>query len=382
MLFFPGPKLIRFSHFVFEVGLVRDCRLFSTMPTRVESAQLIRWGVVGPGRAGARFAEGLRAVEGATLDAVWGRNSERARAYALKFGVPQALDSLEQLLAANVDAIYVATHPDSHAEFCIQALAAGKHVLCEKPAALNERQLTHVLSVARRHDRLFMEAMKPPFFPLYRRLLDHLKADPIGPVGFVRAGHADATLPPEYPLHFAELGGGGIMGIGPYEAFLALDWLGELKRVQSMGRLAASGVDAFALFQTEHEHGMAQLHTGLDLLSRGDAILSAPRGYVLLHANWWNPRRATVHYLDGREVKLDEPYTAGGFNYETDHFCQLLREGLRESPVIPHALSLGMARLLESARTALGVRFPVDPPAPPAVGPDAFGTTALKESAG
>ena len=89
-----------------------------------------------------------------------------------------------------------------------------------------------------------------------------------------------------------------------------------------------------------------------------------------------------MHYLDGREVKLDEPYTAGGFNYETDHFCQLLREGLRESPVIPHALSLGMARLLESARTALGVRFPVDPPAPPAVGPDAFGTTALKESAG
>jgi len=324
-----------------------------------DELQIIRWGVAGPGRAGARFAQGLQAVEGAALNAVWGRTAEKSRAFALNFGVPRALDSLDQLVTADIDAIYVATHPDSHAAICIKALEAGKHVLCEKPAALNERQLVGVLAAAR-HDRLFMEAMKPPFFPLYQRLRQHLQADPIGPVGFVRAGHADATLPPEYPLHFAELGGGGIMGIGPYEAFLALDWLGELKRVQTMGRLAAFGVDAFAVFQSEHERGYAQLHTGLDLLSYGDALLSAPRGYVLLHANWWNPRRATIHYIDGREVVLDEPYINGGFNYETNHFCQLIRDGRRESPEITHALSLGMARLLEAARTALGVHFSGD----------------------
>ncbi len=319
---------------------------------------MIRWGVAGPGRAGSRFAEGLRAVEGATLNAVGGRTAEKARAYALRFGVPEVLNSLEQLVAADVDAIYISTHPDSHAAICTKALEAGKHVLCEKPAALNERQVAEVLAVARRCDRLFMEAMKPPFFPLYKRLREHLAADPIGPVGFVRAGHADATLPPEHPLHFAELGGGGILGIGPYEAFLALDWLGELKQVQTMGRVGAAGVDTLALFQTEHERGMAQLHTGLDLLSCGDAVLAAPRGYVVIHANWWNPTRATVHYLGGRRVEIHEPFEAGGFNYETTHFCQLIREGRRESPVIPHALTLGMARLLEEARTTLGVRFP------------------------
>jgi hypothetical protein len=103
---------------------------------------------------------------------------------------------------------------------------------------------------------------------------------------------------------------------------------------------------------------MAQLHTGLDLLSHGDALLSAPGGYVLIHANWWNPTRATVHYRDGRIVELHEPITAGGFNYETAHFCDLIREGRRESPEITHALSLDMARLLEEARHALGVQFP------------------------
>jgi hypothetical protein len=159
-------------------------------------------------------------------------------------------------------------------------------------------------------------------------------------------------------LHFLELGGGGILGIGPYEAFLALDWLGPLKRVQTMGRVGPTGGDSFALFQTEHEHGMAQLHTGIDLLSHGDAMLSGPQGYVLLHANWWNPSRATVHYRDGRKVELDEPYTSGGLNYETEHFCNLIRNGLRESPIITHELSLRMARLLEEARLALGVHFP------------------------
>ncbi len=320
--------------------------------------QTIRWGVVGPGRAGARFAEGLRAVEDASLDAVWGRNEEKTRAYAQQFGVPQAHGTLHELMGAELDAIYVATHPDTHAELCIQALEAGKHVMCEKPSALNERQLATVLAAARRCDRLFMEAMKPPFFPLYQRLRRHLQADPIGPVGFVRAGHADSSRAPDYPLFFPELGGGGIMGIGPYEAFLAIDWLGKLKNMQTMGRVSAAAVDTLALIQTEHEHGMAQLHTGLDLLSHGDALLSAPRGYVLLHANWWNPVRATVHYLDGRKVELHEPFTAGGFNYETDHFCQLLRQGKRESPVITHELAMGMARLLETARIALGVRFP------------------------
>jgi predicted dehydrogenase len=319
---------------------------------------MIRFGIVGPGRAAARFAQGLTAVSGASLAAVWGRNPERANSFAQRFSVPRTSATVADLLVSDIDAVYIATHPDTHAELAIQALEAGRHVLCEKPATLNVRQLDHVLATSLRHDRLFMEAMKPPFFPLYRKLRQHLQDDPIGAIGFVRAGHCDSSLAPDYPLHFLELGGGGVLGIGPYEAFLALDWLGPLKRLQTMGRLSPAGVDNFALIQTEHERGMAQLHTGLDLLSRGDALLCGSRGYVLLHANWWNPTRATIHHVDGRVVTLDEPYTHGGFNYETEHFCELIRMGKRESPAITHALSLGMAQLLQEARTTLGVHFP------------------------
>ncbi len=302
--------------------------------------------------------EGLEGVGGALPGAVWGRKQGRTEAFAKRYAIPQVCETLDQLVEAEIDAVYVATHPDTHAEFCLQALAAGKHVMCEKPAALNVRQLERVLEAARSHHLLFMEAMKPPFFPLYAKLRRHLKSDPIGPIGFVRAGHADATLAPDYALHFAELGGGSIMGIGPYDAFLALDWLGPLKRVQTMGRLSPAGVDNLALFQTEHERGMAQLHTGLDLLSHGDALLCGPRGYALIHANWWNPVRATVRYVDGRCAELHEPFAHGGFNYETEHFCDLIRNGQRESPEVTHGLTLAMARMLEEVRSSLGVRFP------------------------
>jgi predicted dehydrogenase len=328
------------------------------MPSSDTEAKPITFGIIGPGRAAARFAQGIQAVPSASIQSAWARNPARVRAFAAQHDIAQAFETLDALLASNIDAVYVATHPDTHAALCIQALAAGKHVLCEKPAALNVRQLEQILTAAALHNRLFMEAMKPPFFPLYQRLRQHLAADPIGPIGFVRAGHADSSIDADYPLHFTELGGGGIMGIGPYEAFLALDWLGPLQRVHTIGRLNSAGVDAFALITTEHDRGLAQLHTGLDLLSHGDALLSAPSGYVLIHANWWNPLRATVHYLDHRTVQLHEPFTAGGFNYETAHFCELIRNGQTESPEITHRLSLAMAHLLESARKSLGVRFP------------------------
>jgi predicted dehydrogenase len=187
-----------------------------------------------------------------------------------------------------------------------------------------------------------MEALKSPFFPLYRKLREHLSADPIGPIGFVRAGHSDATRDPKtYPTYNRDLGGGSLLGIGPYPAFLALDWLGPLKSVHAVGRVGVqggvgAGVDVLALVNTQHERGFAQLHTGLELSSEGDALISGTIGYVKLHANWWSPHAATVVYADGRRVELVESFVAGGFNYETEHFCDLIRAGARESEVSSH----------------------------------------------
>ncbi|QSN60229.1 Gfo/Idh/MocA family protein [Caballeronia sp. M1242] len=318
----------------------------------------IRWGIVGAGRIARRFAESLQHVEGATLAGVSSRRPESARALAEPFGAA-AFDDFDTLLA-NIDALYVATMQDSHPHYALRAFAAGKPVLCEKPAAVNARILQQMIDAARGAKVLFMEAMKPPFYPLYRRLREHLQADPIGDIGLVRAGCSMANVPADHPSFSLEAGGGALLDIGIYEAFLAVDWLGEALDVQTIGRVGATGVDVFASLNVRHERGIAQLFCGMDLQGRGDALIGGTKGTVTIHENWWNPARATIAYTDGRKVELDEPFSGGGLNYETAHFCELLRAGLIESPVMPHVMSMRMMAIMDAARRDLRVRFPFE----------------------
>ncbi|HVW51290.1 MAG TPA: Gfo/Idh/MocA family oxidoreductase [Trinickia sp.] len=317
----------------------------------------IGWGIVGAGHIAHRFAQGLMHVRDARIARTWSRRAESVDAFVQRFG-GAACATFDEVLASDVDAVYIATLNDTHAQFACAALAAGKHVLCEKPATLNERELEAVLATARTSGRLFMEAMKPPFFPLYRKLREHLASDPIGPVGLVRAGCSVANVPASHPSFSLAQGGGALLDIGIYEMFLAVDWLGAPLEVQTFGRLGASGVDTFASVHSRHEAGIAQLFCGLDLDGKGDALLAGPLGHVTVHEKWWNPVRATVSYCDGRVVELKEPFEGGGLNYETEHFCELIRAGALESPIMTHAKSRQMISMTDSARAALGLRFP------------------------
>jgi predicted dehydrogenase len=320
---------------------------------------MVRWGIVGCGQIAQRFVQGLAHVDEAMPAAVWSRRPDASAAFAAACGA-RAAPSFEALLAAPVDAVYVATLHDSHAHYAIAALRAGKAVLCEKPAATSAAELRTVLATARHTGGLFMEAMKPPFYPLYRKLRAHLDSDPIGRIVYVRAGGADVLTDSGHPTLRPEAAGGALLAIGIYEAFLALDWLGPATAVQTLGRIGPSGVDTFASINSAHARGIAQLHCGIDCNSTGEALLAGTAGNVTIHARWWNPTHATVRYADGRTVALEAPFTGGGLNYETGHFCDLLREGRTESPVMPHALSLGMIEMLDEARAALGVRVPFE----------------------
>lgn len=317
---------------------------------------MIRWGIIGCGRISHRFMQGLQDVPDTVLAASWSRRAETVNAFVEQYG-GKACSSVDELLASDIDAVYIATLPDSHAEYSIAALKAGKHVLCEKPAGINLNDLDKILTVAKSTGLLFMEGMKPPFFPLYRRLKEYVLTDPIGEIGYVRAGSAVADCPPGHPNYSLELVGGSIMGIGIYEAYLAVEWLGATRQVQTLGRFGETGIDMFAIFQSEHEKGYAQLYCGFDLHGKGDALICGTLGHITIHKNWWNPAKATINYLDGRTVELDEPFTAGGLNYETRHFCELINSGATESPIISHEMSRQMIAMLDSARAGIGLKF-------------------------
>lgn len=317
---------------------------------------MTKWGIIGCGRIAHRFVQGLKAVPGAGLVSLWSRRAESVNHFAELYG-GNACQTLEELLASDIDAVYIATLPDSHEYYSILAFNAGKAVLCEKPAAVNLNSLDRILVAAESTGMLFMEGMKPPFFPLYRRLKEYLITDPIGAVGYVRAGSSVADCPPDHPNYRHDLVGGAIMGIGIYEAFLAVDWLGETEEVQTMGRFGETGIDMFTIFQTRHAHGYAQLYSGFDLHGKGDALICGTLGHVTIHKNWWNPAKATINYLDGRKVEIDEPFTSGGLNYEIEHFCVLVNQGKTESDIMPHRMSAQMIGMLDIARGQIGLKF-------------------------
>lgn len=317
---------------------------------------MIKWGIIGCGRIAHRFVQGLKALPGAELVSAWSRRPESVGSFVAQYG-GHPCETMDELLAGDIDAVYIATLPDSHAYYSFAAFDAGKHVLCEKPAAVNLSQLNAVLAAARSTNLLFMEGMKPPFYPLYQRLKEYLITDPIGPVGYVRAGSAVADCPPDHPNYNHELVGGALMQIGIYEAFLAVDWLGETHEVQTMGHFGETGIDLFSIFQSRHARGYGQLYSGFDLHGKGDALICGTIGHITIHKNWWNPTRATISYLDGRTVELDDPFTDGGLNYEIEHFCELIRQGKTESPIISHDLSRQMISMIDQARAQIGLKF-------------------------
>jgi predicted dehydrogenase len=121
----------------------------------------IKWGIIGCGRIAHRFMQGLNVLPGNVLAAAYSRRMETAEAFVAQYG-GKACTSSEELLASDIDAVYIATLPDTHAAYTIQAFNAGKPVLCEKPATLNLPQLDEVLAIAKAKNLLFMEGMKPP----------------------------------------------------------------------------------------------------------------------------------------------------------------------------------------------------------------------------
>src|SRR5258708_29042300 len=126
---------------------------------------MIKFGIIGCGRISHRFMQGIKQVDGAEVTVVWSRRAESVDQFVSQYD-GKACNSIADLLASHIDAVYIATLPDSHAEYSIAALNAGKHVLCANPAAVNLAQLEPLLQLAKQKKLLFMERMKPPFYPL------------------------------------------------------------------------------------------------------------------------------------------------------------------------------------------------------------------------
>jgi dihydrodiol dehydrogenase / D-xylose 1-dehydrogenase (NADP) len=138
----------------------------------------LKWGIVGTGRICQDFCLALLTCnpDEHRVVAVGSRDKKQAEQFVQDFQLGQQVqtyDSQEDVFHdANVDIVYIGTIEQVHRDLCIAALNANKHVLCEKPLAMNTDEITQIITAARKTKMFVMEAIWSRFFPIYDHLRD------------------------------------------------------------------------------------------------------------------------------------------------------------------------------------------------------------------
>jgi predicted dehydrogenase len=322
----------------------------------------VRWGIAAPGRIAAQFADGLAHVDGAEIVAVGSRSIERADAFGDRFAVPHRHGSYEDLMAdPTVEVVYVATPHAQHEAVVLMALEAGKHVLCEKPFALNGAQATRMVEAARARGLFAMEALWSRFLPGYRVMADVLRNGRIGEPLVVEADFGfRAPLVPENRLFDLAQGGGALLDLGIYPLQLCSMVLGSPDSVVAEGHVGETGADEEVAAVLHHTGGRlgaikAATRVGLSCTAR----ISGTDGWIELPAMMHRPTRVGVGSGTSLEW-IDAPYEGEGLRFQAEEVQSCIAAGRTESEVVPLDETIALARTMDDIREQIGVVYPAD----------------------
>ncbi len=324
-----------------------------------------RWGILATGRIAGDFATNLRSVPDAAIAAVGSRSLESAEAFARAHGDAdtRAHASYAALVAdPDVDVVYVASPHAVHPEHARLAFAAGKPVLCEKPLALNR---AHGLAVFEAAGDLFcMEAMWMACFPLIREVQRRLHA---GDFGTPKQVHADLgfVVPQTASARMVDrdLGAGALLDMGIYPLTFARLMLGPFERVAATATLADGGFDLDVAIAATHEGGaVSALTSSMTSDSPRTATIATDEGRLDVPAGFHHPSYVvwTPSTGDPERIESPSPVLGTGLGNEAAHVQDCLREGLTESPLVPHAHTLELLGVMDEIRRQIGVRYAAD----------------------
>lgn len=323
----------------------------------------VRWGIAATGGIAAAFVDDLTRLDGHTVVAVGSRTAERAEAFGAAHGIAHRHGSLAALADdPDVDVVYVASPQSCHKADTQRFLAAGKHVLCEKPFALNATEAAAMIEAATSRGLFVMEALWSRFLPAYELLRRVLEEGRIGEPQLVEADFGfHLPFDRDHRLYDPERGGGALLDVGIYPLQLATLVLGPPASVVASARLGESGVDETTLAVVTHESGghsvaKASIRTAL----AGRARIAGSLGVVELPAPMHVPRSLTLSIGDSVE-QLDASFDGNGLRFQAIEVAARLAAGDVESPIMPHAETLRLASLMDSIRAAIGLRYPGEP---------------------
>ncbi len=317
-----------------------------------------RWGILATGGIAHGFAQDLAVTPGAELVAVGSRSLAAAEVFADAYGGPTAHGSYAELVAdPAVDVVYVATPHSLHLDNARLAFEAGKHVLCEKPLALDTAESEAMVGLAAAHDRFLMEAMWTACHPVVRAVARDLR---VGRFGTPRHLHAEIgfRVPPDPTSRMWDpaLGASALLDMGIYPLTVAHLLLGEAESLTAQGVLADGGVDSDVVIAGRYPGSvLATLVATMTSWSSRAASIATDLGRVDLH-DFHHPTYAafTPHGGEPVPIEPDEPVLGRGYGNEIAEVGRCLAAGLRESPLVPHRQTLALMGQLEDLRAQVG----------------------------
>lgn len=296
--------------------------------------------------------------------AVAARDTRRTAEFAAEFGVENMYASSEELVGdAAVDVVYVATPHSAHREIALQAIAAGKHLLVEKPLALSAAEGREIATAARRAGVFVMEAMWTRYLP-QMDIVRQLVAD--GTLGEIHLVMADfgfvAPQDPSSRMWDPRLGGGALLDAGVYPVSFASSILGTPARVQASGIVTPTGVDLrSAAILTSAGGAQAIVATSMvsKLPTRATVIGSAAR--VEISSPFFSPTGLTlIASTDGEDASetwTDDTFTDAydGLSHQAIALASYVGEGRLESPIHSLDETIAVLATIEDIRAQLTV---------------------------
>lgn len=318
----------------------------------------IRWGILSAGRIADRFTTDLRKVPDTEIMAVAARSLQRATKFAAKHHIPHAYGSYAELATdPNIDVIYVATTHNLHKEHTLLCLENGKHVLCEKPFALNAAEASQMIACAHQKKLFLMEAMWSRFNPAYQRAMYWIKNGMIGEVRMLKADFGFRALwDPEHRVLNPILGGGSILDVGIYPIALASQLLGSQPTdIQALACLGITEVDEQAGIVLKYPHGqLALLSSAVRTRTLHNAFIFGTEGMVWIPLFW----RARLSLL-WRSKKLPRiTWNQAGYHFEAAEVNRCIRENKLESTTVSLADTLARMEILDQIRAKVGLKYP------------------------
>jgi predicted dehydrogenase len=326
----------------------------------------IRWGILSTARIAEKFAKAVAHLDDAEVIAVGSRKQATADEFADQFDIPRRHASYEALAAdPDVDAIYVATPHNFHAENMLLCLEAGKPVLCEKPFTVNADEAKKVATLAREKGLFLMEAMWSRFLPIAAKARELIADGAIGDVLRVQVDFGFRSgWNPEGRLLNPDLAGGALLDVGIYVAsFASMVFGGEQPdRIASMAHLGETGVDEQnAAILGYPGNRMAIISSAVRVNTPQEAWISGTEGMIRLHSRWWNGETLTLNRFGEDEETFELSMGEyNGFEYEIMEANECLREGKKESAIMPVDETIAVMETLDRIRDQWGLVYPFE----------------------